>query len=214
MATAFTNFTYEADVLVGPVGNAGLIFRVSKPDIGADAYCGYYAGIDAADSELQFGYANNGWHSITNVPMTFAANTFYHLKVQAQGSRIRIYVTDTNQPVLDVQDSNFTSGMLGVRDYCTDGNQSLSSFSHLTATESAAGPQFGELFWNQDFSESAEFNLNFSGSANVAYNVWASSNLIDWTKIGPATEASPGQYEFIDKTVTNWLERFYRVSTL
>ncbi|HXA44993.1 MAG TPA: beta-L-arabinofuranosidase domain-containing protein [Candidatus Angelobacter sp.] len=93
METAFTNFTYEADVSVGSVGNAGLVFRVSKPDIGADAYCGYYIGIDAADSQLQFGYANNGWNSITNVPMTFAANTFYHLKVQAQGSRLRIFVT-------------------------------------------------------------------------------------------------------------------------
>ncbi len=58
METAFTNFTYEADVSVGPVGNAGLVFRVSKPDIGADAYCGYYIGIDAQNSELEFGYAS------------------------------------------------------------------------------------------------------------------------------------------------------------
>ncbi|PYK07941.1 MAG: hypothetical protein DME65_15285, partial [Verrucomicrobia bacterium] len=95
MATAFTNFTYEADVLVGSLGNAGLIFRVTKPDIGADAYCGYYAGINSQNSRLEFGYANNSWHQITNVPMTIAANTFYHLKVQALGSRLRVFVTDT-----------------------------------------------------------------------------------------------------------------------
>src|SRR5262249_46509658 len=85
MATAFKNFTYEADVSVGPVGNAGFIFRVSKPDIGADAYCGYYAGIDAQAARLEFGYANNGWHPLTNVPMTVAANTSCHLKVQTLG---------------------------------------------------------------------------------------------------------------------------------
>jgi hypothetical protein len=135
MTTAFTNFTYEADVSVGSVGNAGLVFRASKPDIGADAYCGYYAGIDAADSQLQFGYANNGWNLITNVPMTFVANTRYHLKVQAQGPRLKIYVGDDSRPVVNVDDHHFSSGLIGVRDYCDDGNRSLSSYSHLVAKE-------------------------------------------------------------------------------
>jgi hypothetical protein len=138
MATAFTNFTYEAEVSVGSAGNAGLIFRASKPDIGADACCGYYVGINPAGSELELGWASNSWHAITNVPMTFAANTFYHLKVQAQGSRLRIYVTDTNRPVVDVQDGTFVSGMIGVRDYCPDGDRSLSSFAHLDVSEFAA----------------------------------------------------------------------------
>jgi hypothetical protein len=138
MATAFTNFTYEADVLVGPVGNAGLIFRVTKPDIGADAYCGYYAGINSQNNRLEFGYANNGWHAITNVPLTIAANTFYHLKIQTLGSRLRVFVTDTNQPVLDLNDSTFSGGMIGVRDFCTDGNQSISSFTNPKITEFAS----------------------------------------------------------------------------
>ncbi|HSY20133.1 MAG TPA: LamG-like jellyroll fold domain-containing protein, partial [Candidatus Acidoferrales bacterium] len=149
MATAFTNFTYEADVSVGSVGNAGLVFRASKPDIGADAYCGYYVGINAAGSDVEFGYANNGWHSITNVAMTIAANTTYHLKVQAQGSRLRIYVNNTNQPVIDVRDGNYSSGMVGVRDYCTDGNQSLSSFAQPVAHELPAPPAGGPHAWYQ-----------------------------------------------------------------
>ena len=136
-AAAFTNFTYEADVSVGAVGNAGLVFRASQPDIGADAYCGYYAGINAAGSQLEFGWASNAWHAVTNVPMTFAANTFYHLKVQTLGPRIRIFVTDTNQPVIDINDSHFSGGMIGVRDYCSDGSQSLSSYSNLVVNEFA-----------------------------------------------------------------------------
>ena len=138
MQTAFTNFTYEGDVSVGPVGNAGFIFRVSKPDIGADAYCGYYVGINPQDSRIEFGCASNSWRSITNVPMSFDANTFYHLKVQTLGSRIRIFVTDMNQPVVDLKDATFADGMLGVRDYCLDGNNSLSTFSNLTARASLA----------------------------------------------------------------------------
>ncbi|HZT22207.1 MAG TPA: beta-L-arabinofuranosidase domain-containing protein [Verrucomicrobiae bacterium] len=132
MTTAFTNFIYAGDVSVGPVGNAGLIFRVSRPDIGADAYCGYYVGINAQESRLEFGCASNAWRSITNVPMAFAANTFYHLKVQAVGPRIRVFVNDADRPVLDVHDGTFDGGMVGVRDYCPDAERSLSSFSHLT----------------------------------------------------------------------------------
>jgi hypothetical protein len=137
METLFTNFTYEADVSVGPIGNAGLIFRVSKPDIGADTYCGYYVGINSQNSRLEFGCASNSWNAITNVPATFAANTFYHLKIQALGPRIKVYVGDGRQPVVDVEDRRFASGMIGVRDYCNDGNRSLSSYSNLVATEVA-----------------------------------------------------------------------------
>ena len=36
METAFTNFTCDADVSVGRRGDAGVIFRAGKPDIGAD----------------------------------------------------------------------------------------------------------------------------------------------------------------------------------
>jgi Beta-L-arabinofuranosidase, GH127 middle domain/Beta-L-arabinofuranosidase, GH127 catalytic domain/3-keto-disaccharide hydrolase len=135
MATVFTNFTYEADVSVGPVGNAGLIFRVSQPDIGADAYCGYYVGINAQSSELEFGYASNAWNVITNVPMNFVADTFYHLKVQALGSNLKIFVGNASQPAVDVEDHHFFNGMIGVRDYCTDGDKSFSSFTKLDVLE-------------------------------------------------------------------------------
>lgn len=139
MATAFTNFTCEADVSVGAVGNAGLIFRVSRPDIGADAYCGYYAGISAQTGQLIVGCASNSWRSLTNAPLTVQANRFYHLKVQALGDRIRVFVDDTNSPLIDLRDGTFASGMVGVRDYCSDGDQSYSSFTHLTATEFPSG---------------------------------------------------------------------------
>ncbi len=141
MATAFTNFTYEADVLVGAVGNAGLIFRVSKPDIGADAYCGYYVGLDAESDRVEFGRAENSWHPITGAAMNLSPDTFYHLKVEANGARIRVFVNDMNQPLIDASDATFTSGMIGVRDYCSDGDRSISSFSNLSVTESASGSQ-------------------------------------------------------------------------
>lgn len=135
METAFTNFTYEADVSVGSAGNAGLIFRVSRPDIGADAYCGYYAGINPQTSRLEFGCASNSWHEIASVPVTITANNFYHLKVEALGSHIKIYLGENEQPVVDTRDDHFVRGMIGVRDYCTDERKSVSSFNKLSAQE-------------------------------------------------------------------------------
>ena len=135
METAFTNFIYQADVSVGPAGNAGLIFRASRPDIGADAYCGYYVGINAQASRLEFGCASNSWQVITNVPMPFAANTFYHLKIQALGTQLKIFAGDALQPVVEVEDHRFSGGMIGLRDYASDVNQSVSSYAHLAAVE-------------------------------------------------------------------------------
>ncbi len=136
MATAFTNFVYEGDVQVGSVGNAGLIFRVSKPDIGADDYCGYYIGISASDSHLQLGYADNGWHELAQAPMKFTADKFYHLKIQALGPHLKVFVDGAAQPAINISDDHFSSGMIGVRDYCTDHDQSYSGYSNLMATES------------------------------------------------------------------------------
>jgi hypothetical protein len=57
---------------------------------------------------------------------------------------------------------------------------------------------------------SGNSNLTFSGSSNAAYSIWASTNLADWARIGPAIEAGAGLYEFMDATATNWPQRFYR----
>ena len=165
MATSFSNFTYEADVSVGPVGNAGLIFRASKPDIGADAYCGYYAGLNPQASQLEFGYASNGWHSLSTVPMSIGTNVTYHMKVDAEGNRLRIYVTNMIAPVVDITNANYASGMIGVRDYCTDGNQSLSSYANLAVREvtTLSPPMLTGLNAWYPFENNAQ---DFSGNGN------------------------------------------------
>jgi hypothetical protein len=140
LATAFTNFVFEGDVAVGPVGDAGLIFRASKPDIGADAYCGYYAGINAQDSKLVFGCASNAWCQLASAPATFAQNHGYHLKIVAQGSHFQVYLGDRPAPLIDAYDHTFSGGMIGVRDYCTDDKQSVSRFARLQVKELRNSP--------------------------------------------------------------------------
>lgn len=129
MATAFTNFIYEGDIMAGTEGNAGLIFRASRPDIGVDDYCGYYVGINPQAVQMEFGYASNSWHKLAISPMSCSPNKFYHLKVEAVNTHFKISIN--GQPVMDVQDDHFAGGMIGVRDYCQDDKKSISGFSGL-----------------------------------------------------------------------------------
>ena len=57
------------------------------------------------------------------------------------------------------------------------------------------------------------FKLTFTGLTNVAYSVQASTNLVNWARLGSANQPLPGQFQFVDSGVTNYQRRFYRVSS-
>lgn len=57
----------------------------------------------------------------------------------------------------------------------------------------------------------AEFALGFGGLSNATYSVQASTNLVNWTRLGSASQPSPGQFMFLDTAATNWPRRFYRI---
>ena len=130
MGSAYTNFVLEAEVSAGALGNAGLVFRASRPDIGADAYCGYYVGIDPGMTLMEFGYATNSWHRVATSPMMCTPNKFYRLKVEAVDSHIKIFIN--GQPVMDVFDDHFAGGMIGVRNFCVDDQKAAASFASIT----------------------------------------------------------------------------------
>ena len=125
--TTFSSLTYTGDVTANG-GNAGLIFRVSNPSVGADSYQGYYAGIDTAGNVV-LGKANNGWTQLALTPMTITPGAVYHLKVTAIGSSIKVYVNDMTAPKIAVTDTTYTTGLIGVRTY-----NAAASFDNLVAT--------------------------------------------------------------------------------
>ncbi len=55
------------------------------------------------------------------------------------------------------------------------------------------------------------FALTFTGRTNIAYSVWASTNLHTWELLGPATDAGGGSFSFVDADTPLWPRRFYRV---
>ncbi|UKZ50510.1 hypothetical protein TrVGV298_004773 [Trichoderma virens] len=119
LKSSYSNFTFEADItLPSDSGNAGLIFRVSNPSDGADAYKGYYAGI-STENNVVLGRAANDWTQISLVDVDIAANKAHHLKVKVRENKIDVYVNDMTKSLISATDSTYTSGMDGVRVFDT-----------------------------------------------------------------------------------------------
>lgn len=119
-AIDFENFTYEVDLSVGATGNGGVIFRVTNPSNGTDAYSGYYAGLNAGTNKIELGKANNGWSFIEQADFSITPGTSYHMKVVVEDQQIRVYVEDMETAKIDVTDSSHTSGSIGLRTYKTN----------------------------------------------------------------------------------------------
>jgi hypothetical protein len=55
------------------------------------------------------------------------------------------------------------------------------------------------------------FQFAYTNGSGQDCTVHVSTNLIDWTSVGPATQVSPGWYQFTDTTATNFPRRFYQL---
>ena len=101
-STGWTNYVLEGDVRmnsIGPNGNAGLVFRVSDPDIGTDALNGYYVGVAAGNVIL--GRMNYDWAQLppsAAIPGGAPAGAWIHLRVKVTGCTIEISAKRVDDP--------------------------------------------------------------------------------------------------------------------
>jgi hypothetical protein len=125
----------EADVTPPPAGDAGVIFRVSKPSIGADAYEGYYAGVSASANQVILGRADGkSWTALKVFSRPIPAEKSTRLSVTAQGNRIEVRLNDQATPIISLTDNRWTSGQAGVRMYTTDNDRAVSAFDNVRVT--------------------------------------------------------------------------------
>lgn len=54
------------------------------------------------------------------------------------------------------------------------------------------------------------FQLTLTGDHNVAYAVWTTTNLTNWSLLGTAKPVSNGWFQFLDVGATNSAKRFYK----
>ncbi|WP_316798489.1 beta-L-arabinofuranosidase domain-containing protein [Pedobacter frigidisoli] len=125
--TNFKDFSYEADIRITTEGDAGLMFRVSYPAIGADAYEGYYVGLNANSGQIQIGKAvNQKWVPLATAKYPIKLNTNHRIKVVAKGTKIEVFLDNMAGSVASVTDGEYHSGCIGLRTY-----KALASFDSL-----------------------------------------------------------------------------------
>ena len=131
--TNFSDFSYEAKVQLNSTGDAGLMFRVTDQVIGAEAYNGYYVGINAESGQIQLGKSSNQkWVVLaTAQQQQLELGKSYPLRIEAKGAELKVYFNNGLKPILSVSDAEFSSGSIGVRAY-----DALASITDLQAAAS------------------------------------------------------------------------------
>jgi len=74
-------------------------------------------------------------------------------------------------------------------------------------TTSVPQPQIGSA----DFGSNGGCRLSFQGVSKLTYSVWTSTNLTQWVYAGQARQLSPGFFEFVEQTPSDFDRRFYRL---
>ncbi|GGW98559.1 hypothetical protein GCM10010297_20410 [Streptomyces malachitofuscus] len=117
--TDFADFTQDTDVTVtSRGGDAGLVFRVTRPTVGTDGYSGYYAGI-SGNGTVVLGRVNDSWTPLRTARLRITPGSTHRLRVTAVGSSLKVYVDDMRTPKISVTDTAYSRGANGVRVFNT-----------------------------------------------------------------------------------------------
>lgn len=132
--TLFGNFTYDADIIPGPIGTTGLLFRIHGAAIGANSFDGYYAAVDPTRQKLEYGKSvDNKWILLGSQPVHVPTGKL-HMKVVALGSIFKISLGDDSEPAATFNDSTYASGAIGVREDCADPKTTIAGFANISVT--------------------------------------------------------------------------------
>jgi len=129
--TPADDLTVELDVRFDQGdGDAGAIFRATQLGNGIDQMNGYYAAVNVSGDVAFIGRMDGSYTRLGSETVTINRGSWYHLKIVASGSQLRLYVNDMAIPKVVVFDGYWDSGAVGVRTYL-----SASSFDNVTVSE-------------------------------------------------------------------------------
>ncbi len=217
-STGWADGVFEADVKLDSAGQAGLVVRVTEPDIGADAHSGYYIGIDSVNDELLFGRQDNNWTGISTPSVTGDVSTgvWYRMRVAVEGCDFEISVQPVDESSAATTISETVSscagvGMFGFRAHYTSaswrnvdltpngfaeyGGAWEASEGVVSVTTSVAGSKalWGAESW-EDYRVEADVKLDASGQAGL---------LIRVTDPSTGGDAHTGYYVGIESSSNN-----------
>lgn len=137
----WSDFTYEADVKIasGTTWTGGLLFRVKNAGMGRLLFEGYYVGLNPSQNNIILGRSNGrDWTTLKTYSMTINTDTVYRMKVVTSGVNIKVYVTDMVTPKIDINDSVYYEGALGLRT-----SNSITYFDNINITDSGNPATYG-----------------------------------------------------------------------
>ncbi|MBS1701083.1 MAG: DUF1080 domain-containing protein [Armatimonadetes bacterium] len=102
----------EADVAIAnDFGtNAGFLLRVSGAGVGADQFDGYEVSFSPREQRVILGKHEHDFHQLAEAPAVLASGRWHHLRAQADGGRIRVFLDREEKPRIDFVDPHPLSG--------------------------------------------------------------------------------------------------------
>jgi hypothetical protein len=215
-STGWSDYTLQGDVKLTAAGQAGLVFRVTNPGVGADAMKGYYIGLESTSGNLFLGRENGAWTGLTSTAMPggVALNTWYHVTVQAVGCVFTVAAqavgssgTPTGFSYTDTG-CTFTAGQVGVRDHYTTASWRNLSVTPGGTTGTATLPYYAPFAggsatgwttyggtWgvsgpNETYSDSAGGAGDKSVAGSIAWTNYTLQGDVELTSAG--ANANPG----------------------
>jgi alpha-tubulin suppressor-like RCC1 family protein len=143
-------------------------------------------------------------YRITTLP---ASGTLYQWVAGERGSIINTSNTWIDDPGGRVIYAHSLSGSQQFSYVANDG--SADSLAAVVAVTLNSPPV---KIHNLMLGTNGDFSLQFAGISNATYRVWGSTNLTSWVVLGYAAQSPPGVFGFTDTNLTNWPQRFYRVT--
>lgn len=114
----WTDYIIEVDLI--NVAEGGVIFRSTNPGPGVDSFGGYIIAYDSAYAYV--GMDNNDcWKTLPDdgpdAPAASALGYSYdqHWKIVVEGNKFTLYINDSPIPFVQVVDSTYTEGGVGLR---------------------------------------------------------------------------------------------------
>jgi len=133
----WSNYVVEADITLGTSDqvhrNAGIMWYVSDPRSGSDAYNGYYFGIAPGHYYVSRAKQNNT-PIRNNVPHSFGEGT-HTLTVVAQNNKFLCYVD--GELITSFSDNAYSAGQIGFRSYNRAFSADNVKIRQMTAKEKA-----------------------------------------------------------------------------
>ncbi|MGG1554525.1 sulfatase-like hydrolase/transferase [Paenibacillus ferrarius] len=118
----FTNFTYDADVMLKTSGKSGVIFRSSDHANGSFMFKGYLAQIEYGGAFRLIRMDANGTSGTILAEktsgLTINTNEMYHIQIEANGSALSATLKNdagTTIATLSATDSTYSGGLVGLR---------------------------------------------------------------------------------------------------